>query len=87
MKRFEIIDGKCVIPEGTDYIEDYEFHCSAGAFAECAYLWSVNIPAGVTCIAAAARKPRFRLRSGCSDMTWPASMSQRKLMMRTIWRR
>lgn len=25
MKRFEIIDGKCVIPEGTDYIEDYEF--------------------------------------------------------------
>lgn len=30
MKRFEIIDGKCVIPEGTDYIEDYEFYCSGG---------------------------------------------------------
>ena len=30
MKRFEIIDGKCVIPEGTDYIEDYEFYCSDG---------------------------------------------------------
>ena len=28
MKRFEIINGKCVIPEGTDYIEDYEFYCS-----------------------------------------------------------
>ena len=50
MKRFEIINGKCVIPEGTDNIKDYEFYCSAGAFAECPYLWSVNIPAGVTCI-------------------------------------
>ena len=28
MKRFEIINGKCVIPEGIDYIEDYEFYCS-----------------------------------------------------------
>lgn len=28
MKRFEIINGKCVIHEGIDYIEDYEFYCS-----------------------------------------------------------
>ena len=63
MKRFEIIDGKCVIPEGTDYIKDYEFHCSfdlrevvfpeslssigRGAFMGCWNLREIHLPAGL----------------------------------------
>ena len=63
MKRFEIINGKCVIPEGTDYIEDYEFYCSDDlrevvfpeslssigreAFKGCWNLREIHLPAGL----------------------------------------
>lgn len=70
MKRFEIINGKCVIPEGIDYIEDYEFYCSDDlrevvfpeslssigreAFKGCWNLREIHLPAGVLEIEEAA---------------------------------
>ena len=70
MKRFEIINGKCVIPEGIDYIEDYEFYCSDDlrevvfpeslssigreAFKGCWNLREIHLPAGLVEIEEAA---------------------------------
>ena len=70
MKRFKIINGKCVIPEGIDYIEDYEFYCSDDlrevvfpeslssigreAFKGCWNLKEIHLPAGLVEIEEAA---------------------------------